>query len=191
MNTSVPGGFWCCFPWDSNAGSGQPFSPLYLHPGQTAGRFDLQDRPPLRYLASSPVHAVAEILQGFRGTTLSAAHLRRHGLPLALVELTAPDAILTRIADLGDPAVLLLLSRRPEELAHHDRTITQSIARQVHAAGYAGLQWWSALTGAWRTTVLFTDIAPNAILTVAQPEVLTVTSAPVVETARLLGIGLP
>jgi len=41
--------------------------------------------------------------------------------------------------------VLSALGLRPDDLAHHDRAITQAIARRLHAIG------------AWHTTVLFID----------------------------------
>jgi hypothetical protein len=190
--TSLPAvSLWRCFPWNAGAKPGEPFSPEYLQSGQTAGRFDLQDRPPVRYLAGTAEHAVGEILQGFRGATLTPAHLKRHGWPLALVEVTAPGTVMSRVANLDDPSVLLSFGLRPGELAHHDRAVTQAVARQVHAAGHAGLRWWSALTGAWASTVLFTDAVPRKDLTFGASELLTLKSPAVVEAARLLGIAVP
>lgn len=182
---------WRCFPWDRRASPGDPFSPTYLQPGQTTGRFDLGDHPPVRYLAGSPAHAVGEVLQGFRGATLTAAHLKRHGWPLAIASFDIPVATYDKVADLGDPAVLLKLHRRPEELAHHDRVVTQAIARQVHGAGFAGLHWWSALTGAWTSTALFADRVPAEELTIGDPEPLTLASVSVADAARILGLGMP
>lgn len=181
---------WRCFPWDSSAHPGAPFSPTYLQPGQATGRFDLGDQPPVRYLASSPAHAVGEVLQGFRGATLTPAHLRRQGWPLALVAVAVPPHVWEALADLGDPATLLRLERRPAQVAHHDRRVTQALARQVYEAGHAGLRWWSALTGAWQSTVLFHDRVPDAHLTVGTPEDLTLQMPAVLDAARILGIGL-
>jgi hypothetical protein len=154
----VPGA-WRCFPWDPAAPPGAPFSPAFLVPGQTVNRFDLHDRPPVRYLAESPEHAIGETLAAFRGTEFLPSFLRQHGRPLALVEVTLAPSLVERVADCTDPAVLSALGIRPDELAHHDRTRTQAIARRIHGSGGspAGLRWWSALTGAWHTTVLFTD----------------------------------
>jgi hypothetical protein len=157
---------WRCFPWDPRAAAGQPFSAPYLVPGQTVGRFDLHDRPPVRYLAESPEHAVGELLGAFRGTTFRPAYLRQAGHPLALVEVTLAPTLVARLADCTDPATLGALGIRPDEMADHDRTHTQAIARRLHDAAHletigadapAGLRWWSALTGAWHTTVVFTD----------------------------------
>ncbi len=152
---------WRCFPWDPAAAAGAPFSASYLVPGQTVGRFDLHDRPPVRYLAESPEHAVGELLGAFRGTAFRPAYLRQAGHGLALVEVTLAPALESRIADCTDPETLAALGIRPDEMAHHDRTLTQAIARRLHDRSEqeptAGLRWWSALTGAWHTTVVFTD----------------------------------
>jgi hypothetical protein len=133
-----------------------------LVPGQTVGRFDLGDRPPVRYLAESPEHALAETLSPFRGTSFHPAYLRQCGHDLALVTVTLVASLARRILDCTDPTVLTAVAIRPDELAHHDRTVTQAIARRLHHRGAAtrdpaGLRWWSALTGAWHTTVVFTD----------------------------------
>lgn len=157
---------WRCLPWDPDAAEGAAFSASYVGPGQTIGRFDLHDRPPVRYLAESQEHAIGEALGPFRGTTFRPSYLRRQGHGLALVETELAPELVARVADCTDPAVLTTLGLRPDDLAHHDRTITQTIARRLHDLGdpahayahaYAGLRWWSALTGAWHTTVLFTD----------------------------------
>jgi hypothetical protein len=190
VTATAPVVCWRCFPWDPGAAPGAPFSPDYLQAGQTTGRFDLGDHPSVRYLAGSEAHAIGEVIQGFRGATLTPAHLKRHGWPLALAAFEVPCSIIEKVADLGDPAVLLELERRPEELAHHDRVVTQGIARQVHDAGYAGLRWWSALTGAWTSTVLFADRVSADDLTISLPVPITLKSASVVEAANGLGIAL-
>jgi hypothetical protein len=113
-------------------------------------------------LPELPEHAVGEILSPFRGTTFHPSYLRQQGHQLALVEALLSPRLTDGIADCTDPAVLSALALRPDELAHHDRTVTQSIARRLHDLSeqertYTGLRWWSALTGAWHTTVVFTD----------------------------------
>jgi hypothetical protein len=89
--------------------------------------------------------------------------------------------------------VLSLLGLRPDELAHHDRTVTQSIARRLHDAtaspgGYSGLRWWSALTGAWHTTVLFTDRELAGDLRWRVPRVLSPDDPLVVRALSILGV---
>lgn len=160
----MPGGaiaprtLWRCFPWDPDSAEGGPFSASYLVPGQTVGRFDLHDRPPVRYLSGAPEHALGEVLSPFRGTAFHPSYLLQGGHRLALVEVSLAATLLERIPDCTDPEVLTSLGLRPDELAHHDRAVTQGIARHLHDRGaVAGLRWWSALTGAWHTTVVFLD----------------------------------
>ncbi len=184
---------WRCFPWDPSAHDGSLFSSSYLVPGQTVGRFDLHDRPPVRYLAESPEHAIGEALSPFRGTRFLPAYLRQSGNPLALAPVTLSPALVARIPDCTDPAVLATLGIRPDELTHHDRAITQAIARRIHGLGEtndrpAGLRWWSALTGAWHTVVLFTDREGPGEVRFGAPRALAVDEAEVVRALKVLGI---
>jgi hypothetical protein len=162
-------------------------------PGQTVGRFDLHDRPPIRYLADTPEHAVGEVLGSFRGTTFQPAYLRQSGRPLALVEVTLAASLVARIPDCTDPAVLTSLKLRPDQLAHHDRILTQAVSRALHESatageGPAGLRWWSALTGGWHTTVVFTDQERTGEVVFAQPQLLLPTDLMVVRALSVLGI---
>jgi hypothetical protein len=141
------------------------------------------------YLGESPAHAVGEVMQAFRGRTVGEPHLRRRGHSLALVEVRAgegrDDAA---VADLTRPAVLERLGLRPDVLASHDRRRTQAAARAVHAAGYGGLRWWSALTGEWHGLVLFLDRVSPETLRYGVPEPVDTSSLALREAARLLGI---
>ncbi len=162
-------------------------------PGQTVGRFDLHDRPPVRYLAESPEHAVGEVLAPYRGTAFRPAYLRSSGLPLAVVDVTLSSSLIARIADLTDPAVLTEYQLRPDLLAHHERAATQAVARQLHDAPgspltLAGLRWWSALTGAWHTNVIFTDRVRPHDITYGEPRLLGARDPMVVRAMIALGI---
>lgn len=163
-----------------------------MHPSQGSGRFDLAEGghgPLVVYLGESPAHAIGEVMQAFRGRTVADPHLRRNGHPLALVEVHLDeDAANGAVADLTRPAVLAEVGLRPDVLASHDRRRTQAAARAVHAAGYAGLRWWSALTGEWHGLVLFLDrVAPSA-LRYGVPQSITLSNPALREAARLLGI---
>ncbi|MBA3498086.1 MAG: RES family NAD+ phosphorylase [Gemmatimonadales bacterium] len=184
---------WRCFPWDPAAPDGAPFSSRYLTPGQTVGRFDLEDRPAVRYLAEVPEHAIGEVLGPFRGTRFRPAYLRQGGHPLALVEARLAPSLVARVPDCTDPAVLAELGLRPDALAHHDRTLTQAIARRLHQLGAAtgspaGLRWWSALTGAWHTVVLFTDRERAGEVGFGTPRRLEPDDPEVVRALTVLGI---
>lgn len=179
---------WRCFPWDPVASEGEPFSPSHLSRGQTAGRFDLNDDPPVRYLAESPIHAVGEALAEFRGSSFRASYLIKLHQTLALVEVIVGSKLLERVADCTNPEVLHILHLRPDELAHHDRRITQAIARRLHDEQYAGLRWWSSITGAWHSTVLFTDREERGTVRFGTPEPLTADHPSVVAALPILGI---
>ena len=162
-------------------------------PGQRVNRFDLGDRPPVRYLAESPEHAIGEVLAPFRGTAFDPSYLRFQRRPMALVEVTLAASLVARLADCTDPAVLQAWELRPDALAHHDRTVTQAIARRLHAAGEetgtpAGLRWWSALTGAWHTTVVFTDRERDGEVSFGVPAVVDVKSVALKAALLLLGM---
>jgi hypothetical protein len=157
------------------------------------GRFDLGDAPPVRYLADTAEHAIAETLSGFRGTDFHEAYLRKAGYPLALVDVTLSASLVARIPDCTDPAVLSQLGLRPDQLAHHDRTLTQSVARELHsrataAEGPAGLRWWSALTGAWHTTVVFTDHERDGDVSFGSPRILLPSDPVLAKALTVLGI---
>lgn len=184
---------WRCFPWDTTAAAGAPFSSTCLVPGQTVGRFDLGDRPPVRYLAESPEHAIGEVLSPFRGTNFRPAYLRQSGHALALVEVVLSASLVQRIPDFAEPTTLATLNTRPDALAHHDRTLTQAIARRLHALGAdtgtpAGLRWWSGLTGGWHTNVVFTDRERRGEVTFGTPRHLRSDDVDVIRALSVLGI---
>lgn len=178
---------WRVFPWDPDAGPGEPFSAGWVPPSQGQGRFDLPGVPGgVIYMAETPEHAVAEMIQHYRGHTLDSADLRVAGHALALVQIGIERRVMTDVADLCDAAVLTRLGIRPDETASSDRRRTQAIAARLHAEGHAGLRWWSALTGDWHMLVLFRDRARR--FRFGHPEPLTLAHASVIEAARALGI---
>ena len=180
---------WRVFPWDPHAAPGEPFSPQFTVPAerQVHGRFDLGTSP-VTYLAETPEHAVAELLRPFTGRPLRAAHLRGAGHTLALVSVTLAEDIVPRIADLTDPAVLVAQGIRPDALASPERVRTQAISRALHAAGFAGFRWWSALHGDWHAVLLFVDRIPPDGLAFGAPKTLSVAHPAVVEAARALNM---
>lgn len=180
---------WRCFAWDPDAAPGAPFSLAYLASGQTVGRFDLHDNPPVRSLAESRDHAVGEILAPFRGTEFHPAYLRQQGHPLALVDVKLTASIAARLVDCTDPSVLTAHDIAPDELAHHDRERTQAIARRLHDRGdTSGIRWWSALTGAWHTVVIFTDRERPGDVPFGSPRELQLGDDDVIRALEMLGI---
>jgi RES domain len=182
--------YWRVFPWDAAAAAGEKFSPSFVPRPTGLGRFDLPvDLSPVRYLAESPEHAVAEALQPWRNSRLSPYHLELDGRRLALVQVTIVHALTTAIVDLCDPRVLGPLATRPDLVASRHRDVTQSIARRVWEAGRPGLRWWSCFSGDWHTTVLFTGRASSGTR-FSRPEHLEMDSPALQDAAGALGMKL-
>ena len=194
-SSGPPGGLttWRVFPWDASAPDGAPYSPRSVPPPhrQQYGRFDLGGRPPVVYLAETPSHAVAEVFRGLSGQTVTTANLRSaSGHPYAVVEVVVPEAIVTRCADLNDPAVLARHAIAPDALASANRARSQPVARTLHAAGLHGFRWWSALHGDWHARVLFLDRVSLDELGYGEPRVLGLGDPEMAEAARVLRITL-
>jgi hypothetical protein len=170
---------WRVFPWDPAVKPGEPFSPSYIYPHHGSGRFDVAGKLVV-YLAETPAHAVAEKLQRFRGQRIDRKDLIESGKPLALV---AGDIGTIALADLCDPAVLVKHDIKPDVLASRDIMKTQRIAVQLHDAGYAGLRWWSALSGDWHTIVVF-----EGEIRYGEPEPLRIGQEGLREASAALGI---
>jgi len=164
-----------------------PFAPDYVPQHQGSGRFDLRESA-VWYLAESPEHAAAEVLQGFRGRRFQPGMLHRFGHPLALVAIDLPDDTASRIANLDDPRVLLELGIAPSTVASDDRARTQGVAEGLFASNSAGLRWWSRLSGDWHSVVLFLGRAAPSTLAIGAPVPLTVNHSAVVHACRFLAI---
>lgn len=193
------GPFWRVFPWDPTAVPGAPFSPQYVPPAgaQTGGRFDLPGVPVL-YLAQTPEHALSEVLRRFQGKPLRRGHLRVHDRRApgtfherALVRVWIPEAVDRDLPDLADGSVLHALGIRADTLASFDRKLTQAAAQRIHAKGFPGFRWWSALRGDWHATVLFLDRVELAAIEYDAPEPLDLEHPLTRSVARLLGMLLP
>lgn len=164
-----------------------PFAPDYIPQHQGSGRFDLRDSA-VWYLAESPEHAVAELLQGFRSRRFHPGMLHRFGHSLALVSIEFPEAIATGIANLDDPRTLLERGVAPSLLASDDRARTQAIAETLFADEATGLRWWSRLSGDWHSVVLFLGRAAPNTLVIGPPDPLSPAHPAVVQACRFLAI---
>lgn len=116
--------------------------------------------------------------------------LRRLRRPLALIGFRLAGAG-APFADRCDPDILQRAGIRPDRTAHHDRMVTQRIARALYEsdAEAAGLGWWSRFTGAWHTRVWFLDrVALSAAEIVVPPRELTATDPDVRDARTFLNI---
>ncbi|MEO8337226.1 MAG: RES family NAD+ phosphorylase [bacterium] len=175
------------FPWDSASQSGMPFAPDYIPQHQGSGRFDLRDSA-VWYLAESPEHAVAEMLQGFRGRRFHEGMLRRFGRTLAFAAIALSDDTAAHIANLDDPRTLLEHGISPSTLASDDRARTQAVAESLFAGDATGLRWWSRLSGDWHSVVLFLERAMPSGLAIGNPVLLTGDHPAVLSACRYLGV---
>lgn len=189
--TSPSDRLWRAFPWAPEADDGQSFSASHVRPAQGQGRFDLPGAPGgVLYLAETPEHAVAELIQHYRGRNLDANDLRVAGHSMALVRVSLPNPVRSGVVDLCDPEVLVRIRVRPDQLASRERRVTQRIAADIHATGHTGLRWWSALAGDWHTVVVFRDRIHLSPSEYGTPEPLTLEHAAARNAAAALGIPL-
>jgi hypothetical protein len=158
---------------------------------QGAGRHDAPGRFGAFYAARSPVAAVAEVIQAFRGRDLSPEDLERSdGTRLMLAAYD--DSGLEALRDLDEPAVLMEEGWRPSGVASRDRTVTQGMAVRAFEAGSLGLSWWSTLDSAWTNVTLFAERAVDmgGVVVDDTPEALTIKQAEVIAAADHLAIPL-
>ena len=176
-----------CFAWNRDARGDGPDSPLWFpRIFQGDGRHDNPDAYGCLYLADRPVSCIVEQLAAFRGQRLTAAILRRRGLPLALAEIALDKA--ATLIDLDDPAVLRRERLRPSSVATRARAVTQPQALDLYTRhpGVAGLRWWSIWEGLWTNVTLFDRAAASLRLTNVRE--LTIEDPVVVEAADVFGL---
>ena len=156
---------------------------------QGAGRHDSPGSYGAFYAARSPVAAVAETIQAFRGRDLSTEDLERSdGTRLLLAAYD--DSGLETLLDLDEPAVLVEEGWRPSGVASRDRAVTQGMAVRAFEAGALGLSWWSTLDSAWTNVTLFAEraLTGSGVTVQGSPEPLVITHPEVVAAANHLAI---
>ncbi len=172
----------------ATARGGSLFVPRYR---QGAGRHDSPGRYGAFYAARSPVAAVAETIQAFRGRDLTADELEfADGSRLTLAALD--DSGLGAVIDLDEPAVLTEEGWRPSGVASRDRMVTQAMAVRVFDRGGLGLSWWSTLDSAWTNVTLFAErtLDNGAVVQDGPTEPLTLKHPALVAAADHLAIPL-
>lgn len=178
-----------CLAWNERAAATAADGALWFpRPYQGEGRHDNPAVYGCLYLSEQPLSCVVEQLARFRGQRLTAALLRRRGLPLALAGLELPDN--AELVDLDDPAVLRRERLRPSGVATRERTLTQPQALALHDkhAEAAGLRWWSTFESRWLNVTLF-DRASSALRLVSVKE-LEIADEEIGAAAEFLGLRL-
>ena len=176
-----------CFAWRRDARPDGDDGPLWFpRPFQGEGRHDNPEVYGCLYLADRPLSCVAEQLAAFRGQYLSAAIVRRRGLPLAIAELELDDRVM--LIDLDDPGVLERERLRPSHVATRNRSVTQpqALALFHRHRSAAGLRWWSSWEALWGNVTLFDRAA--ASLRVLKVRELTPDDPALIEAADWFGL---
>lgn len=170
-------------PWIEGVDSTAPCGPLYIPPGQGAGRWDNPDLYALRCFSTTPVGAIAETFGHL--ATWSAGMLLvpgGDGAVRALSTYEIPDA--SRFADLADPDVLRELGvGRVTEVTERNKRRTQRLAATIYDRGsWEGISWWSYYHPS--ITLVATWLEDGISCTETRP--LSVDAPEVVEAARLI-----
>jgi hypothetical protein len=176
-----------CLAWNERGAPDKPDGALWFpRVFQGEGRHDNPDVYGCLYLSEAPLSCIVEQLARFRGQRLSAALLRRRGLPLALAELELEDD--AELVDLDAPAVLRRERLRPSRVATRHRDVTRPQARTLHERHpeAAGLRWWSTFESLWANVTLF-DRAASA-LRLSSVRVLDLVDEEILSAADVLGL---
>jgi hypothetical protein len=178
------------FPLRENVGDLDEGGPLFVaRSHQGTGRHDNPSAFGALYASNVAESAIAEMLRGFIGRTVTNAHFRRpDGRRYALVSIE--ESALRPLVDLDDPRELVRLRLRPSQVATRDRSSTQQIAFRIFEGGASGLSWWSAIEASWPNVTLFAERSVDRLAIAGEPEVLSVDHPTVTAAAAFLGITL-
>ena len=131
-------------PWLPHAGATNPYGALFVPPGRGAGRWDNPDLYTLRYFSRTPEGAIAETF-GALATWSERMFLLPSNTDAIRAISTYDIADTSRLADLGDPRVLVALGvERVTHVTERNKRRTQRMAARIHDSGdWDGISWWS------------------------------------------------
>jgi RES domain-containing protein len=178
------------FPRLENVGHLDEGGPLFVaRSHQGTGRHDNPAAFGALYATAVPESAIAELLRGFIGRTVTNLHFQRpDGRRYALASID--ESALGPLVDLDDPNELVRLRLKPSQVATRKRSATQPIAFRIFEAGAIGLSWWSGIEASWPNVTLFAERSVDRLVVKGEPEVLSVDHATVVAVADFFGIRL-
>ncbi|MDN5600522.1 MAG: RES family NAD+ phosphorylase [Brachybacterium sp.] len=170
-------------PWVEGVDATAPYGPLFISPGQGAGRWDNPDLYALRYFSTTPDGAIAETFGHL--ATWSPGMLLVPGDDSAVRALSTydvPDA--SRFAEFADPNVLRDLGvGRVTDVTERNKRKTQRLAGKIFDRGsWEGISWWSYYHPS--ITLVATWLEDGISCTETRP--LSVDAPEVVEAARLI-----
>lgn len=180
--------FYRVFVWDRTSQEKRVKDKIYPpRLKQGSGRYDIPDRDGVIYCSKSPISAIAEVLQGFRGTSITNKIFSRpDGKILALARIVLDDNI--PLIDLNDPNNFLKFNLLPSQVATMNRITTQNIARSIFDEGVHGFTWWSTLEASWINATLFESRTINHMSIMDEIRGLNTNMAEVIEAAQALNI---
>lgn len=156
---------------------------------QGPGRYDIPDRSAVIYCSKSPVSAIAEVIQGFRGTSLTNQNFLCPGKKVrALSHIVIDESV--PLIDLDDPGELSKRQLKPSQISTMNRQTTQSIARSLFDEGALGFTWWSSLEASWTNVTLFENRISKYLSIGGQVIPLDKQMPEVIEAAKVLRIRL-
>ena len=187
----MPENFHRVFLWDGKSREKLTVNKIYPpRLQQGTGRYDIPDQDGVIYCSTSPVSAVAEILQGFRGTFITdKVFSRPDGRIRALANISLSHSA-TPLVDLNDPETMLRFNLRPSQIATMNRQTTQNTARLIFDSGAIGFTWWSTLEASWTNAVLFESRVIKHLSIAGNIKRLTTSTQEVIEASTILKIGL-
>lgn len=155
---------------------------------QGGTRHGLPDLDGVLYASTIPISAIAEAIKDFRGRTLENEDLKQYGKALSLATLELPDRV--SLVNLCDRTQLARIEVDPVHIATGDRTLSQRVARELHARGTSGFLWWSSLEAKWTNASLF-ESRIRDVIAVKKPIIpLSIDHTDLIEAARALGVFL-
>lgn len=178
------------FIWDGTFQGAAVMQNLYASRSrQGPGRHDIPDRSAVIYCSKSPVSAVAEVIQGFRGTLLTNRVFIYPGNKVrALAHMVLDDSV--ALIDLDDPKELSNRQLKPSQIVTMNRQMTQNIARSLFDEGAFGFTWWSTLEASWTNVTLFENRVSQYLTIEGQVLALDNQMPEVIEAAKALRIQL-
>jgi RES domain len=185
--------FYRVFDWDGHSSGDEPGGPLYVpRDQQRQGRHDIPDHDGILYACASQIGAIAEVLQGFRGSEESIGDddfKRPGGLVQAWSTFELSDS--AALIDLDDPVQLAQRSIRPSQMAtSKNRDTTRAISLRLYEEGTDGFLWWSVLEGSWINVSLFQSRVLPKLTLKAPPEVLSTQLPALQQAASVLDFSL-
>jgi hypothetical protein len=170
------------YPLQEGAALNDQGGALFVSAVSAHGRIDNPDLYRVLYASADPLAAIAETFARL-AIWRTATFVHAAGRPYVLATYDAPDEL--ALFELNDVDALRSIGvRRPSEVDHPDRAVTQGWARVIYDRNaFAGARWWSSENTDWTLLGLW----DYSTLTLARPvQILTAENALVRDAAAAI-----